>query len=239
VIVANHLTKRYGDQVVVRGVSFAIEAGTCVGVLGVNGAGKTTTLRMITGHLPVEEGELTVFGHSVRTHASEIKRRLGVVPQENNLNRDLTALDNLIAYGWCFGLGSREAMARAKEGLAFVGLTAHQHVNVLHLSGGQKRRLLIARALMNRPEVMVLDEPTTGLDPHARRLTWSRLEDLRRRGMTMVLTTHYLEEAERLCDRIIIMDRGQVLWDDRPAALIRPGKHLEDVFVELTGLHET
>lgn len=239
VIVARQLTKRYGEVVAVNGISFSIFPGSCTALLGVNGAGKTTTLRMTTCHLPVEEGELTVFGHSVKTHAADIKRRLGVIPQENNLNRDLSANDNLTTYGWCFGLSTREAQARTDELMAFVGLSDKQRVTTHQLSGGMKRRLLIARALMNRPELLVLDEPTTGLDPHARRLTWDRMERLKREGMTMVLTTHYLEEAARLCDRIIIMDRGRILLDGPPSALTHAGKSLEDAFVDLTGVHET
>ena len=239
-IAANNLSKRYGDTVAVNDISFAIYPGSCVGLLGVNGAGKTTTLRMVTCHLPVEEGELTVFGHSVRTHPAEIKRRLGVIAQENNLNRDLSAFENLTTYGWCFGISNREAGERARELIEFVGLSNKRDENVSHLSGGMKRRLLIARALMNRPECLVLDEPTTGLDPHARRLTWDRLEALKRQGLTLVLTTHYLEEAARLCDRLIIMDRGKILMDDVPSALTLHGKkNLEDAFIELTGLHET
>lgn len=240
VIVAQGLSKQYDHVMAVQDVSFSIAPGLCVGLLGANGAGKTTTLKMVTCLSPVGSGELTVFGHSVRTHAPEIKRRMGVIPQENNLNQDLTALENLSTYGWCFGQSKREAADRARELMDFVGLAGKARAGVSELSGGMKRRLLIARALMNRPELLILDEPTTGLDPHARRLTWDRLEVLKRSGLTMVLTTHYLEEAARLCDRLIIMDRGRVLMEDVPSALTHHGtKTLEDAFIELTGLHET
>lgn len=218
---AEGLVRRYGDFEAVRGISFTIEPGECFGFLGPNGAGKTSTIRMITCRIPVTRGHLAVFGLDARRHPAEIKARMGVVGQENNLDEALSVRENLEIYGAYFGLSRAEAAARARRLLAFVGLVEHAHLQPRQLSGGLKRRLAIARALVNDPDLVVLDEPTTGLDPEARLLVWQRLGELRQRGVTLLLTTHYMEEAARLCDRVALMSEGKLQAVGRPAELVR------------------
>jgi lipooligosaccharide transport system ATP-binding protein len=218
-IVARGLVKRYGDFEAVRGVDFEVAERACFGFLGPNGAGKTTTMRMISTTLPPTEGELTVLGMPV-TEGREIRRRMGVVPQENNLEEDLSVLENLVVYARYFGIPAWVSWPRADELLSFVALEDKKDWLIPKLSGGMKRRLLVARALMNEPELLVLDEPTTGLDPQARHLVWEKLRSLRRQGVTLILTTHYMEEAAQLCDRLVIMHEGRILVEGAPRDLV-------------------
>jgi lipooligosaccharide transport system ATP-binding protein len=221
VIVAHDLTKRFNSFAAVAGIDFTVTVGEVLGFLGPNGAGKTTTIRMITCASPLTAGTLTVFGMEVSVHPREIKAQIGVAPQENNLDPDFTVLQNLLAYGRYFGLPRHEVQMRAAELLKFVQLDEKANESVEKLSGGMKRRLILARSLLNRPRLLILDEPTTGLDPQGRRLIWERLRALRQGGITVVITTHYMEEAEQICDRILIMDRGRIIADGSPAELIQ------------------
>ncbi|MDI3328293.1 MAG: ATP-binding cassette domain-containing protein [Alicyclobacillaceae bacterium] len=217
---ARGLRKRYGEFEAVRGIDLAVRRGECFGLLGPNGAGKSTTMKMIYGRTPVTEGELRVLGLDVRTRMREIKARIGVVPQEDNLDPDFTVIQNLLVYGRYFGLPRRTALERAERLLAFVGLSERRDAKVDKLSGGMKRRLVIARGLMNDPELLILDEPTTGLDPQARQLVWAKMRELKAQGVTLLLTTHYMEEAARMCDRLVIMDQGRILAEGSPNRLI-------------------
>lgn len=229
-VVARELAKNFNGLWAVDRVSFAIRHRECFGFLGPNGAGKTTTVKMICCLSPVTSGELRVLGYPPHK-AREIKRRLGVVPQEDNLDVELTVLENLLVYAGYFGLGGREAKRRAKELLEFMGLGDKANRPVEELSGGMKRRLTLARALINRPSLLVLDEPTTGLDPEARQLVWQRLRHLKEEGITLILTTHYLEEASSLCDRLVIMHQGRILEEGEPAALV--AKHIGERVLEV------
>jgi len=220
IISASGLVKRYGTFTAVNGISFVVRPGECVGLLGPNGAGKTTTIRMITCVSPVTEGELLVDAMPVQEEPRAIKSLLGVVPQENNLDPDLSVRQNLRAFARYFDLPSSEAESRIDEVLTFFQLTDKQNDRIDELSGGLKRRLIIARGLINDPKIMVLDEPTTGLDPQARHLVWQKLRQLRTRGVTMLLTTHYMDEAEHLCDRVVIIDRGVIITEGAPRDLI-------------------
>jgi lipooligosaccharide transport system ATP-binding protein len=221
IVEAVALRKRYDKHEVVCGVDFTVHPRECFGLLGPNGAGKTTTIRMLTCFAPVDGGRLTVFGLPVTaSNARTIKSRLGLAPQEENLDPDLTVKKNLEIYASYFGLGGAEARARVAELLAFAELEDRAHDRIPTLSGGMKRRLILARALINRPSLLVLDEPTTGLDPQARHLVWERLRDLKRSGVAMLLTTHYMEEAAQLCDRLVVMDHGRIIAEGTPAALI-------------------
>lgn len=231
VIIAENLVKEYNGLRAVAGIDFTVRAGECFGLLGPNGAGKTSTARMIYAFSPVTAGKLIVLGMDVRTHPREIKARLGVVPQENNLDPDLKVLDNLLVYAGFFGLPRALAAARARELLAFFGLEEKAGVKVDKLSGGMKRRLVIARALINDPAIVILDEPTTGLDPQARHVVWQKLRRLKERGVTLVLTTHYLDEAAQLCDRLVIMDRGRILEEGAPGELV--ARHIGAEVLEL------
>jgi lipooligosaccharide transport system ATP-binding protein len=220
VVSARGLRKSYGERIAVDGIDFDVEPGVCFGVLGPNGAGKTTTMKMIYGLAAIGEGDLRVLGMDVSRERRRVKARLGVVPQETNLDGELTVRENLLFQAAYFGL-SREAVAdRVEELLAFTLLVDRADESVWSLSGGMKRRLLIARALVNDPELVVLDEPTTGLDPQARLAVWRALERLRRRGVTLLLTTHYMEEAARLCDRLLIMDHGGIVAEGPPMDLV-------------------
>ena len=219
-IAARDLCKAYAGVDAVRGVSFNVAPGEVVGFLGPNGAGKTTTVRMISCFLPPTSGHATVYGVDVRTHPRDVKRMLGVCPQEDNLDPDFDVLKNLLAYGRYFGIPAREIRARAEQLLDFVQLGDRKKSGVQELSGGMKRRLVLARALLNNPRVLLLDEPTTGLDPQARHAIWTRIRGLRATGVTVLLTTHYMEEAAQLCDRVIVIDHGKILMDGAPAALI-------------------
>jgi lipooligosaccharide transport system ATP-binding protein len=213
--------KSYGDRAAVAGIDFEVGPGICFGFLGPNGAGKTTTMKMIYGLATVDGGQLSVLGMDAARQRREIKSRLGVVPQETNLDGDLTVRENLMQQALYFGIDSEQAAERAGELLDFSLLSDRADERIHGLSGGMKRRLLISRALMGDPELVVLDEPTTGLDPQARLAVWQALDRLRRRGVTLVLTTHYMEEAERLCDRLVIMDEGRIVAEGRPADLVR------------------
>jgi lipooligosaccharide transport system ATP-binding protein len=228
---ATALTKRFGDQVAVDGVDFSVERGEVFGFLGPNGAGKTTTMRMIACVSPLTTGELRVLGMNPVREGPAIRARLGVVPQEDNLDTELTVWDNLLIYGRYFGLPVAIIRERAAELLAFARLDDRRNSRVDPLSGGMKRRLTIARALINRPELVLLDEPTTGLDPQARHLLWERLYRLKREGVTQVLTTHYMDEAEQLCDRLVIMDEGRIVAEGSPRQLI--DRHSTREVVEL------
>jgi lipooligosaccharide transport system ATP-binding protein len=219
-LVARGLKKSYNGFQAVKGVDFEVHRGECFGFLGPNGAGKTTTMKMIYGAVIPSGGELDVAGLDVMRCEREIKRRIGVVPQENNLDDDLKVKENLLVYGRYYDLPRKLALQRAEELLEFVELTERADSRVDTLSGGMKRRLLIARALINDPEIVVLDEPTTGLDPQARHLVWDRLRALTAEGKTLVLTTHYMEEAARLCDRLVIMEGGVIIAEGSPKALI-------------------
>ena len=233
VVEAHGLTKRFKDQIVVRGIDFSVSAGLCFGFLGPNGAGKTTTLRMILGQSPIDAGTLKVFGMPVPMRGSEVRARVGVVPQTDNLDPDFTVVENLRVYGAYFGVPRATVDRRMEELFAFVELADRAHSKITTLSGGMKRRLTIARALINDPEMIVLDEPTTGLDPQVRHLIWARLRYLRKSGKTLLLTTHYMEEAERLCDELVIMDRGVILAQGSPRALVE--RHVEPEVIEMRG----
>ncbi len=220
-VVAQKLVKEFGDLVAVRGIDFEVRPGECFGFLGPNGAGKTSTMRMITCASPVTSGSLLVNGLSVQTQAREVKSIIGVVPQGDNLDDEISVIDNLRLYAGYFGIRSAEANARARTALELFQLADRANSKVDELSGGMKRRLLIARGLINEPAILVLDEPTTGLDPQARHLVWRTLRRLKDQGVTMLLTTHYMDEAATLCDRLIIMHEGQILAEGTPLELIR------------------
>lgn len=220
VVKARELVKKYNDFKAVKGIDFEVRAGECFGFLGPNGAGKTTTIKMISCFVPITGGNLQVLGYDVRTDPRRIKALLGVLPQEDNLDPELTVTENLMLYAGYFDIAPREGAERAKELLSFIGLEEKAGEEVEHLSGGMKRRLAIARALINRPKLLILDEPTTGLDPEARYLVWEKMRQLKERGTTLLLTTHYLEEAAQLCDRLVIMDRGMILETGTPGELI-------------------
>ena len=219
-ISASGLRKSYGGFEAVRGIDLAIHRGDAFGLLGPNGAGKSSTMRMLAAVSAPSGGSLEILGLDPVRHGSEIRARLGVVPQDDTLDADLTVRENLLVYGRYFGLPRREVRERADELLEFAQLTAKVDERVDRLSGGMRRRLTIARALINRPDIVLLDEPTTGLDPQARHVLWDRLYELRREGVTLVLTTHYMDEAEQLCDRLVIVDQGVVVADGRPRDLI-------------------
>jgi lipooligosaccharide transport system ATP-binding protein len=220
VILARGLVKRFDDFVAVDGIDVQVAPGEAFGFLGPNGAGKSSTMRMIGCVSPPTAGELSILGMDPRTDGPRIRARLGVVPQQDTLDPELTVHENLVVYARYFGFSRRVARAKAAELLEFAQLTDRAHSKVEPLSGGMKRRLTIARSLVNDPEVLLLDEPTTGLDPQARHLLWDRLFRLKRRGVTLVLTTHYLDEAEQLCDRLVVMDRGRIVAEGSPRALI-------------------
>lgn len=219
-ILAKSLVKRFGSFEAVKGIDLEVSPGESFGFLGPNGAGKSSTMRMIAGVSPVSQGVLQIFGLDPAVHGSAIRNRLGVVPQSDNLDGELTPLDNLVIYGRYFDIPRSECVERARELLEFVQLTDRSSGRVDALSGGMKRRLTIARGLMNRPEMLLLDEPTTGLDPQARHILWDRLYRLKQQGVTLVLTTHYMDEAEQLCDRLVVMDAGRIVAEGSPRDLI-------------------
>ncbi len=219
-IEGKQVTKRFGDFVAVDAVDFEVEEGECFGFLGPNGAGKTSTMKMVACVSPVTAGFLRVFELDPRTDGPRIRARLGVVPQEDSLDTELTVLDNLMIYGRYFDLPRSVIRERAEELLAFMQLSERRGDRVDPLSGGMQRRLTIARALINQPDLLLLDEPTTGLDPQARHLLWERFYQLKREGVTTVLTTHYMEEAEQLCDRLVIMDGGHIVASGTPRELV-------------------
>lgn len=233
VVQADGLTKRYGAACVVDRISFTIPRGQFCGILGPNGAGKTTTLRMLAGHAPSDGGELHVLGYPVPKRAREMRALVGIVPQQDNLDLELTVRENLEVYGRYFGLRSAEVRARIPQLLQYAALQDKADQRIGDLSGGMKRRLSIARALINRPRLLILDEPTTGLDPHIRQNIWQLLRQLQQDGLTVILTTHYMDEAERLCDRIVLMDHGRILADGAPRDLI--ASHIEPHVLEVHG----
>src|SRR6195256_6167661 len=221
VVLARGLTKIYGNQRAVDEIDFAVTRGETFGLLGPNGAGKSTTMRMIACRTPLSAGELFVEGRDVRTQAREVRSLIGVVPQENNLDPDLNVLRNLIVYASYYRIPKQLAAQRAAELLDFIGLSERSDARVDHLSGGMKRRLMIARALLHEPRLLVLDEPTTGLDPQVRQEIWQKLEELRRlSGVTILLSTHYMEEAEKLCERLVVIDHGKILAAGSPRELV-------------------
>lgn len=237
VINASGLLKRYGELTAVRNIDFSVHKGELFGFLGPNGAGKTTTMKMVQCVSPRTGGELRIFGRDPDREGRAIRSLIGVVPQETNLDPDLSVLDNLTIYARYFDIPPEEALARAKELLGFFELESKQDTIIEKLSGGMKRRLLLARALINRPQLLILDEPTIGLDPQARHHIWERLIRLRADGHTIVLTTHYLDEAARLCDRLVIMDQGKILVEGRPDNLVK--EYIGMDIVETDGTKET
>ena len=238
-VLARDLRKSYDGRVAVDGIDFAVDPGTCFGFLGPNGAGKTTTMKMIYGLAEVGGGELRVLGMDVVAEPRQVKAHLGVVPQETNLDGEFTVLENLLVQASYFGIPRRDVESRAQQLLEFTQLTERAGDRIETLSGGMKRRLLVARALINEPDIVVLDEPTTGLDPQARLAVWRAMEELKDRGVSLLLTTHYMEEAARLCDRLVIMDLGRIVAEGEPVELIRKhqAENLEEVFLDLTGRH--
>jgi lipooligosaccharide transport system ATP-binding protein len=237
IITAENLIKDYDGLRAIDGVDFAIQQGECFGFLGPNGAGKTTVLRIISCFMPPTAGTVTVFGMDVTKQSSEIKGRIGVMPQDINLDPDLSVLENLVVYARYFDIPKKESIPVARGLLDFVELAEKGGAHIDQLSGGMKHRLLLARALINNPEILILDEPTTGLDPHSRRAVWDKLNHLKFQNTTLLLTTHYMEEAERLCDRVAIMDSGRIVTIDSPSNLmaVHGGGNLEDVYLKLTG----
>ncbi len=217
---ARALTKRFGDFTAVDTIDFDVRTGEAFGFLGPNGAGKTSTMRMIACSSPISDGDLSVIGMDPRSQAPLIKSRIGVVPQIDNLDAELTVRENLLMYARYFDIANDVAAQRADELLDFVQLAERSRDQVEPLSGGMKRRLTIARALINDPELIILDEPTTGLDPQARHLVWERLYHLKQRGATLIITTHYMDEAEQLCDRLVVMDKARIVAEGSPRDLI-------------------
>jgi lipooligosaccharide transport system ATP-binding protein len=233
VLSTQNLQKSYAGQKVVDGVNISLNRGECFGLLGPNGAGKTTTLRLMLGLIEPDGGYLDLLGHAVPRHAREARLRVGVVPQVDNLDPDFTVAENLLVYGRYFGMKDDEIKARIPALLEFASLAHKRDVKVPTLSGGMKRRLTLARALVNDPDILFLDEPTTGLDPQARHLIWQRLHELTVQGKTLLLTTHFMEEAERLCHRLAIMDSGRLISEGSPRELIR--RNIEAEVVEVYG----
>ncbi|MDP1643989.1 MAG: ATP-binding cassette domain-containing protein [Thiobacillus sp.] len=227
------LTKRYGDTDVVHGLDLTVRRGECFGLLGPNGAGKTTTLRLLLGLIEPDSGSIELAGIAVPQHAREARMKVGVVPQLDNLDPDFSVRENLLAYGRYFGMDKAAIAARVPELLEFAGLASKADAQIAQLSGGMKRRLTLARALVHDPDILFLDEPTTGLDPQARHLIWQGLRRLLNAGKTIVLTTHFMDEAERLADRLVILDHGRVVAEGAPRALIE--SHIEPAVVEVYG----
>jgi lipooligosaccharide transport system ATP-binding protein len=236
---ARRLEKRFGDLVAVDGIDFDVERGEAFGFLGPNGAGKTSTMRMIGCVSPPSGGTLRILGLDPVHEGSEIRERLGVVPQQDTLDMELTVRENILIYGRYFGLPRSALGPRADELLDFVQLTERANDKVEPLSGGMKRRLTIARSLVNEPSVLLLDEPTTGLDPQARHTVWDRLFRLKLRGVTLILTTHYMDEAEQLCDRLVVMDKGKIAAEGSPQGLIRRYSTREVVELRFRGEQQT
>jgi len=236
IISAKGLTKDYGSLRAVDHIDFEIRKGESFGFLGPNGAGKTTVMGIIYCFMPPTSGAIKVFGMDVAEEPGKIKSRIGVMPQEDNLDPDLSVFENLIVYARYFDIPKKVSSALAWELLEFVDLREKAHAHIKNLSGGMKRRLLLARALINNPELLILDEPTVGLDPHGRRSVWERMDHLKSKGATLVLTTHYMEEAEKICDRVAIMDSGKIITIDSPSSLgAAHGGTLEDIYLKLTG----
>ncbi len=234
-VAASNLTKRFGTFTAVDSVDFVVNKGEAFGFLGPNGAGKSSTMRMIGAVSPVTEGSLRVFGMDPARAGPAIRARLGVVPQEDNLDNELPVEENLLIYGRYFDLPRRELRPRIDELLGFAQLTERRTSKVEALSGGMKRRLTIARSLINDPDLILLDEPTTGLDPQARHLLWDRLYRLKREGVTLIITTHYMDEAEQLCDRLVVMDKGAIVAEGSPGQLIAAHSTREVVELRFAG----
>ncbi len=236
IVTAYKLTKDYNSLRAVNNIDFEIIKGECFGFLGPNGAGKTTVMSIIYCFMPPSSGTVKVFDTDVTENPSEIKSRLGVMPQDNNLDPDLSVFENLIVYARYFDIPKKISSQRAHELLDFVEMTEKANVKIQKLSGGMKRRLLLARSLINNPDLLILDEPTTGLDPHTRHSVWKQLKQLKSKGITHILTTHYMEEAEKLCDRVAIMDSGKIVTIDTPSKLMsKYSGNLENVYLKLTG----
>jgi lipooligosaccharide transport system ATP-binding protein len=233
VLAARGIRKSYGGREVVAGIDLDLARGECYGLLGPNGAGKTTTLRMLLGLVRPDAGEISLLGYPVPHAARQGRMRVGVVPQVDNLDPDFTVRENLVVYGRYFGLRERDVVARIPALLDFAALQARADSRIEELSGGMKRRLVLARALVNDPELIFMDEPTTGLDPQARQQMWEKLRVLLRQGRTILLTTHFMDEAERLCDRLKVIDHGRSLAEGSPAVLI--AEHIEPEVVEVYG----
>lgn len=231
IVEAENLFKTFGDFVAVNRISFRIATGECFGILGPNGAGKTTTVRMVYGFSPMSGGSLKVFGLDISQDWRQIKSHIGVCQQENSLDPDLTVLQNLEVFARYFDMPKKEANKKAMELLDFIALHHRVNAPVTELSGGMMRRLVLARSLINNPDLLILDEPTTGLDPQSRHQIWDRLEGLQGKGISILLTTHYMEEASMLCDRLIIIDQGLILVEGRPEELIRQhvGRHVIEI----------
>jgi lipooligosaccharide transport system ATP-binding protein len=232
-LLCSHLTKRFGNTTVVDDLSFELHAGECLGVIGPNGAGKTTTFRMCLGLSTADSGSISVFGMSMPEETLAIKSRLGVVSQFDSLDPDFSCSENLMVYGRYFGMSSADIRARIPSLLTFAALNHKADAKPGELSGGMKRRLSLARALINDPQLLLLDEPTTGLDPQARHLMWERLQQLLQQGKSILLTTHFMDEAERLCDRLLVLDHGRKIAEGKPRDLIT--EHLEPDVVEVFG----
>lgn len=220
-ISARGLTKKFGDLVAVDGIDFDVSKGEAFGLLGPNGAGKSTVMRMIGATSQRDSGQLTILGKDPDKNGPQIRAHLGVVPQQDNLDTELSVLENLYIYGRYFGLPRKFVQEKIEELVAFAQLEEKRNAKVQSLSGGMKRRLTIARALVSEPEILMLDEPTTGLDPQARHILWDRLFRLKEQGVTLVITTHFMDEAEQLCDRLIVMDKGKIMAEGSPSSLIR------------------
>jgi lipooligosaccharide transport system ATP-binding protein len=220
-IIARGLTKRYGEFVAVDNIDFTVSRGESFGFLGPNGAGKSTTMRIISSTLQCTSGEISILGKDPNEHGPQIRAHLGVVPQQDHLDNQLTVAENLYIYGRYFGLSRKFIRPKVDELLEFAQLEEKRDVKVEALSGGMKRRLTIARALVSEPEILMLDEPTTGLDPQARHILWDRLFRLKEQGVTLLITTHYMDEAEQLCNRLIVMDKGKIMAEDSPLELIK------------------
>lgn len=233
VVTARALCKSYGGQRVVNELDLSVQRGECFGLLGPNGAGKTTTLSMLLGMTMPDSGNLQVLDHPIPAQAREARHRIGVVPQTDNLDPDFTVTENLCVYAQYYGLRQQDFEGRLQALLQFANLEAKAEARIDALSGGMKRRLALARALVNEPELVVLDEPTTGLDPQARQVIWQRMRELINQGTTLVLTTHYMDEAQRLCDRLAIMDQGRILDIGTPSDLIH--RHIEPHVIEVHG----
>ncbi|MDP2882910.1 MAG: ATP-binding cassette domain-containing protein [Azonexus sp.] len=228
---ASNLRKTYGDSEVVAGLSFAVEPGTCFGLLGPNGAGKTTTLRLCLGLTGPDSGDIVLNGLVIPEDAQAARARIGVVPQFDNLDPDFTCAENLLVFGRYFGLKDADIRAKIPQLLDFAGLSSKAGARLSTLSGGMKRRLTLARAMVNDPDIIFLDEPTTGLDPQARHLIWERLKQLKSAGKTLILTTHFMDEAERLCDTLIVIDHGRKIAEGSPRQLI--AEQIEPQVVEV------
>jgi lipooligosaccharide transport system ATP-binding protein len=230
-IKAENLTKKYGDFLAVDSINFEVYQAECCGFLGPNGAGKTTTIRMIHCFLPITSGKLTVADMSVQDRERDIKKMIGVAPQETNLDPDFSVIKNLTVYARYFDIPKAEATRKAEALLKFFQLEEKRDVEVDELSTGMKRRLILARALINDPQILLLDEPTTGLDPQARHLIWDKIRELKKQGVTIILTTHYMEEAAELCDRVLIVDTGKVIEEGKPSELVE--KHAGEEVLEV------